>query len=431
MERRDFLGSAASAAALSLLPHSLFAENTSRRIRFESPFDGAVIHKRSGFPLKNVVYEGQTAKLLNIEIKGSFSPDPMLRLKLVDSKNPQKEIPITIAGNKFSATAPLTDLLTTLTASLVDSNGKTVDSAFTRIIWLKNSRRRFRFFIDDNIYCIRDIQTKKYKSLFDSVYMNNLRNFHRKYGIKVMLNMFYTTPDKDFTLSDFSDRYKSEWKENADWLRLAYHSRAEFPDRSLLTATRQGLNEEIELIEGEILRFAGKDSLAPPTCLHWGTIDRKLLSLFVQKGTKVFCNGVWPLSKPEFLDKYQVPRAASYYLSKNDAWYDFETGLLFASGEVCCNILENTPEKLVSLLKKASGEKNVAELLSIMTHEPYFWPFHKDYIPDHWDRLDACFRFVVENGYQPAFPQDEQFSALVDTLRKKKQGNELDRLPRN
>lgn len=418
MKRRQFLGSMASTAGLSLLPLSLFATDSSSRIRLECPFDGAVIHERSGFPLKDVVYQDQIAKILNVEIKGSFVPDPAHHLKLVDTKDPSREIPFVLSGNTFTATAALTDPLTTFTASLVDSNGSTIASATTRIIWLKNSYRRFRFFIDDNIYCMRDIHTKQYKSLFDSFYMNNLRKLHRKYGIKVMLNMFYTTPENDFTLSMFPDRYRSEWRDNADWLRLAYHSHTEFPERSLLTATRKSLNLEIDQIEQEILRFAGQDSLAPPTCLHWGTIDRKLLSLFVQKGTKVFCNGVWPLAKPEFLDRYQVPRDAIHYLSKNDAWYDFTSGLLFASGEVCANVLENSPEKLVSLLKKASEEKNVAELLSIMTHEPYFWPFYKDYIPDHWERLDASFRFVVENGYKPSFPQDEPFSDLVDTLRK-------------
>ncbi len=418
MKRRQFVKNLISATGISLMSCPVFSASVQKRIHLESPFDGAVIHQRSGFPLKEVLYKNQKAEKLKIEIRGTVDAENGFQIKITDSKEPSKTIPVKISGRTFLADVLLTDRLTNLIVTLLDSTGRILESTRSRVIWLKNSYRRFRCFIDDNIYCLRDIQSKNLKSLFDSEYMGRLREFHRQYGVKFMLNMFYRTPEKDFCLSDFSNRYRSEWRDNADWLQMAFHAREEFPDRSFLTMSREQLAADIDLIQNEIVRIAGEGSLAPTTCLHWGAIDREMLSLFVRRGTKVFCNGLWALSMPGFLDKYQVPGEALYYLSKNDAWYDFKHGLLFAGGEVCCNVLENTPARLTKLLKESMLNKNTGELMSIMTHEPYFWSFYKGYIPDHWARFDASFRFVTENGYKPAFPQDAPFSELVDELRR-------------
>jgi len=49
---------------------------------------------------------------------------------------------------------------------------------------------------------------------------------------------------------------------------------------------------------------------------------------------------------------------------------------------------------------------DTAEIMDLFTHEQYFWPFYRNYIPDHPRRLDAALRWVTEHGYKPAFLQD-------------------------
>ena len=44
-----------------------------------------------------------------------------------------------------------------------------------------------------------------------------------------------------------------------------------------------------------------------------------------------------------------------------------------------------------------------AEIMDLFTHEQYFWPFYRNYIPDHPQRLDATIRWVTEHGYKPVF----------------------------
>lgn len=43
------------------------------------------------------------------------------------------------------------------------------------------------------------------------------------------------------------------------------------------------------------------------------------------------------------------------------------------------------------------------EIIDLFTHEQYFWPFYKSYVPDHAQRLDAAIRWVTEHGYKPVF----------------------------
>jgi hypothetical protein len=39
----------------------------------------------------------------------------------------------------------------------------------------------------------------------------------------------------------------------------------------------------------------------------------------------------------------------------------------------------------------------------LLTHEQYFWPFYKNFIPDHEQRLEVALRLVTERGYKPVF----------------------------
>lgn len=50
-----------------------------------------------------------------------------------------------------------------------------------------------------------------------------------------------------------------------------------------------------------------------------------------------------------------------------------------------------------------SASPRTAEVMDPFTHEQYFWPFYRNYLPDHADRLDVMLRWVTERGYEPVF----------------------------
>ena len=52
----------------------------------------------------------------------------------------------------------------------------------------------------------------------------------------------------------------------------------------------------------------------------------------------------------------------------------------------------------------AAKDPNTAEIMDLVTHEQYFWPFYMNYIPDHFAaaRHDAS-AGCTEHGYKPVF----------------------------
>lgn len=422
MKRRDFLQSVAAGAASALLmdrrglwaaePASVGDET---ELRFDQPFDGAIIHERYGNPVLGVA-DGPAGKQLRIQIAGK-APRVAGQVRVVDVKHPERKISVRQEGRAFSAESVLEDVKTEFVAKWTDSQGGPQKSARTRVIWLKDSYPRYRFQVDDNSFCTRDIHQKNYKSLFESPYLGMFRDFHKKYGLKVVLNLFYSTPEEDFNLSQFSDKYKSEWQDNAHWLKLAFHARQEFPAHPCLVRTTKQLSEDIDLIEREIKRFAGEKVYTRTALLHFGTIRPESLKMLIARGWRTLSGSVWPLTSKSYaayVSQYQVPEFAMRYLDVQDAWYNFANGLLFVKVDLCCNRVP-LKDTLPTLLK-AYNNPDTREVMDLATHEQYFWPFYKNHMPDHAERLDCAFRFVTERGYKAIFPEEDIFEQVRDRV---------------
>jgi len=419
MRRRVFLQLAAAGAAGAMAVGSSRGSLAGEEQKapadfgFDEPFDGAVVHQRSGSPVVGTV-DGPGGKRLKIRVVGSASP--AARVELVDAKHPEQCISVRRDGAKFSADVFLADVKTELVATLTDAHGGK-KQARTRVIWLKDSAPRYRFQVDDNSFFTRDICQKNYKSLFESPYLGMFRQFRKRYGVKVVLNLFYSTPEEDFNLGQLSDKYKSEWQDNAHWLKLAFHARNESPNHPFLVRTPQQLAADIDLIEAEIKRFAGEGVYTRMALLHWGTIRPESLRVLIAKGWRTLSGSVWPLASKSgvrYRDKYQAPEYALKYLDTHDAWYNFQNGLLFSKIDLCCN---RVPLKdTLPTLQRAYDDPHTREVMDLATHEQYFWPFYKNYMPDHAQRLDQAFRFVTARGYQAVFPAEDPFEQVRDRV---------------
>jgi hypothetical protein len=268
-----------------------------------------------------------------------------------------------------------------------------------RVLWDKHSQPRYRFSIDDNSFFLRDIARKGYTSLFDCFYLNMLRELHRKYGARFVLNIYYQTED-GFELPQFPDRYKSEWKNNSNWLKLAFHAYANLPDRPYQYAPPAKVIADLDKVSGEIRRFAGEETYSPPTVIHWGMVQPSALKPLAERGVRVLSgyfrrdNGVWDVN-------YLLDDHRSEYLSRHDALVDFDSGIIFSRVDIVCN---NTPvDRIAPTLEPLAKDPNTAEIMDLFTHEQYFWPFYRNYIPDHAKRVETAIRWVTEHEYKPVF----------------------------
>ena len=288
-----------------------------------------------------------------------------------------------------------------------------------RVVWDRHSKPRYRFAIDDNSFFLRDVAAKRYKSLFQSPYLGGLRKLNRKYGTKFVLNVFYTTPENDFNLSQFPACYKAEWTDNANWLKLAFHAYAEFPDRPYQNCAPEKLAKDFDLVAEEILRFAGKAAYSPATIIHWGMVHPTAWKVLTQRGVKVLSGSFHPNTGSVYTTEgesfgveesgtpfgydvnYGLDNVRSEYLSRHDAMKDFAGGIVFSKVDIVCN---NVPlEQVASVLEPLTGDPNMAEIMDLFTHEQYFWPFYVNYRADHFQRLEAAIRCCTEHGYEPVF----------------------------
>jgi len=388
--RRDFLQTAACGATGILFGSpSIMSAAASTTLKIEEPVHGAVLNHRHGT---------QDQQGLKIRVAGQAPEGD--RVTVCGT-------PATRQGNRFQAEIVLRQPETELTAVADGSAGRREDRV--RVVWDRNSFPRYRFSIDDNSFFLRDIAARNYGSLFDCFYLAILRDLHVKYGTKFTVNIYFTTAD-GFELPQFPDRYRSQWRDCSDWLKLAFHAWANDPDRPYQDAPPEKLLADLDRIAEQIHRFAGPESYAPPTVIHWGMTRQEALKPLYDHGIRALSgyffkrNGHWDVN-------YRFDDAKAEYLSRHEAWKDFQSGIVFSRVDLVCN---TTPiSKIPTVLEPLSQDPNLAEIMDLFTHEQYFWPFYVNYIPDHAQRLDTAIRWVTEHGYRPVFLHDGFLGAPV------------------
>jgi hypothetical protein len=380
--RRSFLESTAVGAAGTLCGGggmtTIAAERTAP-VKILDPFHGAVLNHRHG---------QQTEQGLAIRVSGEAPPGDRVTVNGVAGRR---------EGNRFDAEIVLRDKETDLVAVAEGAAGR--HEARVRVVWDRHSEPRYRFSIDDNSFFLRDIAQQKYASLFDCFYTKMLRDLHKKYGVKFTVNIYYTTGD-DFRLPQFPDRYRGEWRDNADWLKLAFHAYADKPDRPYQDAPPEKLIADLDLVAAEIRRFAGEEAYAPPTVIHWGMTRHTAFKPLFDRGVRVL-SGYFVRGPGVYDVNYRWDAARSEYLGRHDAWKDFESGIVFSRVDIVCNSVP--VDRIAGTLEPLTKDPHTAEIMDLFTHEQYFWPFYANHRPDHAARCEAAIRFCTERGYRPVF----------------------------
>jgi hypothetical protein len=359
--------------------------NPSGQVRIMEPFHGAVLNWRHG---------ERFGDGLKIKVQGEIPPGSEI---MVNGVAAQRE------GSSFTSHILLTERETEITAMASNWFGQKRHSV--RVLWDKHSFPRYRFAINNNIFFLRDIARKRYRSLLDCFYLDGLRKLHREYGTKFVLNIFYSdgleyNNGKELLLTEFPDRYKKEWESNSHWLKLAFNAYSEFPDRPYQNAPAEKLIADLNLVKEQIYRFAGENSYSSPTAIHWVMIQPSALKPLAEEGVRSL--SAYFLKTDKGLDlNLGLDETRTVYLSRNKMLKDFDSGIVFSRMDFTCNktALNQTIPTLEGLVKDTRS----AEIMNIFTHEQYFWPFYANYLPDHFQRLEQTIRWLTEKGYKPVF----------------------------
>ena len=353
--------------------------------------DGAILNRHHGV---------ETPEGLKIIVEGIA--DPQAEVKVNGQTASRRD-------RNFSAEVMLTRRINKITAEASDYYGER--SLTLTVMWDKASFKRYNFFFDDCVFCMRSIAVNRPASVFDEMFLKRLKSIHEKYGTRFMLNLFFHDDHhRDFSLSDFPEDYKAEFQANSDWLKFSFHAKSEFPDRPYQHADSAKMAADFDEIYREVCRFAGAECFIPPLVFHWAMTNPENFQVLKERGTRCLAGGfigtiaaIGEKHSVEVTDiGYHYEKDVAIYVAKTaHMMYDRKYDLILHSNLTCCNY-DDIPE----LRRKFAALEPDRDFVGLMTHEQYSYPDYFNFIPDHLDRIEEACRLATEHGFRPTWFQE-------------------------
>ena len=358
-----------------------------KTLRFITPVDGDMISDAAGN-----VQNGA----LEIEVQIAAPPDSAVTVNGICAR---------WTGSCYAAVVPLKAYRNVLTA--VCGCGTSESAVVYR---LKHAAGKFALSVDDNIWAFADLTKNKdiYTSIFENPYLRVYQKAHEKYGTTVRLNMFYSSNNPcglemygPFDLSMMTDKFRDEFRANADWLHLAFHAQAEFPDRPYACADYAQMQHDYKAVAAEICRFAGDEVLDTVTTNHWGSGSREAVRAEKDLGLRALMGYLELDRDGRPYVSYELTPEQVKHANEYGFWKDHETDMIYGKIDLVLNLYDaETARRLLDAAKAAHPKKGFVE---VMIHEQYFYPAYKAYLPDYAQRIFSACRWCRENGYTPAF----------------------------
>ena len=254
------------------------------------------------------------------------------------------------------------------------------------------TEKRYTFTVDDNIRFLRELAGQPSMALFDHPYMAMWLRLHRQFGVRVQLNLFFSDGGA-FDLCGVPDRLAVDFRAASGWLRLSFHAKQEFPAHPYREAPARVLLADCQAVHREILRFAGKPSLAATTTLHYCTCTAAGLAALRQAGVRGLLGLFGTPDAPRL--SYQLTEAECAGLRRGIPLR--KDGMLYANIPLILN--------RVTLPEVSPRTETLASLpsVSLMIHEQYFYPDYRAYQPDFEEKVSLALNILTRSGYHPTF----------------------------
>ena len=269
---------------------------------------------------------------------------------------------------------------------------------------LPNARKKFRISVDDNIRFLEDItrHADEYRSIFDNPYLKIYKRAHDETGVCVNLHLFYFSEDGKFSLAQTTDKFKAEWEQNADWLRLSFHSLAEEPANPYTGEACAEIYGDCEKVHKEILRFAGEKSLAKTTTLHYGATDVRGVRALKACGYDALGAFFEPNGKGGTSVSYDYPLPLVEHLRERDFWVDRQEGVTFVKIDRVLNFASTVKENM-PFIERAVQSPTRGGFVELMIHEQYFYEDYPRYIAEFEEIVVQACKYLKDQGYTGAF----------------------------
>lgn len=193
----------------------------------------------------------------------------------------------------------------------IESGNKTYIRTDSYVEDLNTGKNIFSLSFDDTILIFEDIDNNNYDSVFENSILNWYKELHDKYGVVISCYVYYE--DKDFNLTQFSDKYKAEFIANSDWLRFGFHTLNAYKDYK----DGEIINDYTKVVK-ELERIVGSQ-----------TIDN-VIRLQMFKGSYEEIKKLSQLNEQPIKGLYTADdNRQSYYLSNDDNYYIYNHDELY------------------------------------------------------------------------------------------------------
>ena len=286
----------------------------------------------------------------------------------------------------------------------------TEECGITVFVTPEENLKKYRLSSDDNIRFLQELTQGDYASIFDHPYLAVYKKAHDLYGAKVHLNLFYEydetyrsnfsdTPAY-FNLSMMTDRYKEEFISNSHWLKLAFHSRSEYPAKPYLNADGKTVREDCIAVCREVCRFAGKECISNSTTVHWGEGNREVIRALRAMGFTSLTGYFMKNNANEPIVSYYADSELTDHIGARDFWMDTQEDMIFGRID---SVLNAKPlDEILQEVTEAAEDPHRGGFVSIMIHEQYFYKDYKWYLPDFEDRVLRSCKILADRGYTGA-----------------------------
>ena len=208
------------------------------------------------------------------------------------------------------------------------------------------------FSIYDCIEIFRDITINNYNSLFESDYFSFFKELHDKYDAKISLYSFVEY--KGFNIKNTTDKFKKEFIDNSDWLKIGFHG---FNENSRYN-DKENIKKDYKLFLKYIKRFAGNLNIIDNFVrLHYfsGNLENILkIKKFGIKGL---------LTADDDRDNYYLKKNENIFLNKHNIYKDIKNEIFFIKTNLRIEKIENINETLKTI--------DINNNIIMFTHEQY------------------------------------------------------------
>ena len=182
--------------------------------------------------------------------------------------------------------------------------------------------------LDDQIDALEDITVNAdtYTSIFDNQLFASLKELHDMYGCVFTLYLFNqngTASTSNFSLSNVTDKFKTEFTNNAHWLKFGFHS--EYSDTYSDTLSDDVVLSQIRNVYTQINRFAGYKSAHRVIRFGFFSANKSAINAAVNAG---LINGCYSADDDRTrnlgltdAERDTVNKSGEYYDIKNNVMY--------------------------------------------------------------------------------------------------------------